>query len=273
MISAVEDLARLLSAGNVVVVSGAGLSTTAGLPDYRGNGGGETPSVTYDMFVSNPMWQRWVWQRNQETWRALDALAPTRGHLLLSSWERDGIITGTATQNVDGLHAKAGSVRVAEMHGSFTRVACIDCGEITSRRELDSRLRALNPYTVDDPQPGHAAVLAEADSGAAAASTFIVAPCATCGGTLKPDIVFFGETVQALDEAFEFADDAKTILVLGSSLLVMTGMWVVSRGLSSGAALAIVNAGPTQADRLADLRIDTPIDAVLAEADALLRGE
>lgn len=268
--TAINDLADLISEGDVVVVSGAGLSTGSGLPDYRGSGGSENPSVDYDMFVDSDIWQRWVWQRNQETWRALQDLTPTPGHQTLARWEREGIVTGTATQNIDGLHFKAGSTRVAEMHGSFTRVACIDCREVTSREELDPRLRELNPTTVDDPNPANAAILAEADLERAKRSTFQVAPCTSCGGILKPNIVFFGEGVQAMDEAFEYARDAKTILVAGSSLLVMTGMWVVTQGLSSGARLAIINRGPTQADRLADVRIDTGISEALEQVDELL---
>ncbi|MGO1460286.1 MAG: Sir2 family NAD-dependent protein deacetylase [Flaviflexus sp.] len=266
------DLAGLLSDGDVVVVSGAGLSTDSGLPDYRGSGGSEKPSVDYDMFVGLDMWQRWVWQRNQESWKALDTLPPTIGHRILADWERRGIVTGTATQNIDGMHFKAGSKKVAEMHGSFTRVTCIDCNQVTPRSDLDPRLRELNPLTVDDPNPANAAILAEADRASAEKSTFVPAPCANCGGILKPDIVFFGEGVQAIDQAFDYAREAKTILVLGSSLLVMTGMWVVTQGLSSGANLAIINRGPTQADRYADIRIDADISESLKALDGLLKS-
>ena len=265
-----EELARLIAQGDVVVVSGAGLSTGSGLPDYRGSGGSEKPSVDYGMFRNSLMWQRWVWQRNQESWRALDALPPTKGHEILADWERRGLIIGTATQNVDGLHFKAGSEKVAEMHGSFNRVACIDCHEITSREELDVRLSELNPDTIDDPDPAHVAILAEADRTRAETSTFTIAPCKTCGSTLKPDIVFFGEGVHDIEQAFDYARSAKTILVLGSSLLVLTGMWVVTQGLSSGASLAIINRGPTQADRLADIRLDADIDSTLTEIDRLI---
>lgn len=271
MTDPIHELADQLAEGDVVVVSGAGLSTDSGLPDYRGSGGSEKPSVDYDMFTDSEAWQRWVWQRNQETWRALQELAPTPGHRILARWEQEGIVTGTATQNIDGLHFKAGSAKVAEMHGSFTRVACINCGEVTDREDLDPRLRELNPATVDDPDPRNAAILAEADRESAARSTFNVAPCASCGGLLKPDIVFFGEGVQAMDEAFDYARDAKTILVVGSSLLVLTGMWVVTQGLSSGARLAIINRGPTEADRLADIRIDAGISETLSKVDDLLK--
>ena len=270
--TSIEELAHIISEGDVVVVSGAGLSTDSGLPDYRGSGGSSVPSVAYDMFAGSTMWQKWVWQRNQETWRALDRLEPTAGHRFLASWEKKGIVTGTATQNIDALHMKAGSVKVAEMHGSFTRVVCIDCREVTSRADLDRRLRELNPTIVDDGDPANAAILAEADRESAELSDFVVAPCLTCGGTLKPDIVFFGEGVQAMDEAFDYAREARTILVVGSSLLVLTGMWVVSQGLSSGARLAIINRGPTEADRLADIRIDGGISQTLSRVDSLLAG-
>lgn len=268
----VEDLTELIASGGVVAVTGAGLSTGAGLPDYRGSGGAEAPSVDYDMFISSPMWQRWVWQRNQESWKALEALPPSRGHEILAGWEREGIILGTATQNVDGLHFKAGSEKVAEMHGSFTRVVCLHCETITPRSELDARLRELNPNTKDDPDPKNVAILAEAQPEEAKRSTFKVAPCDRCGGPLKPDIVFFGDGVHAIDQAFDYAREARTLLVLGTSLKVMTGMWVVTQGLSSGADLAIINKGPTVADRMADIRLNSPIDSTLEAINQRLNG-
>lgn len=268
--SDLEELAELVAAGDVLAITGAGMSTDCGLPDYRGSGGGEAPSVDYDSFVYEPMWQRWVWQRNQETWQTLDSLTPSPAHMILAEWERRGLLTGIATQNIDGLHSKAGSRRVAEMHGSFRQVRCIDCDEVTPRSELDPRLRALNPDLAYDANPANAAILATADRQRAEASTFNLAPCATCGGVLKPDIVFFGESVQAIPEAFEMAREAKTTLVLGTSLLVLTGMWVLQEAWSNGSQLAIINRGPTQADRFADIRIEGGVSETLTAINSLL---
>lgn len=261
----------MIGAGNVLAVTGAGISTDSGLPDYRGSGGNEEPSVDYDMFCGDERWRRWVWQRNHETWRTLDNLEPTAGHRILAAWEREGHLLGIATQNIDGLHAKAGSEAV-EMHGSFRSVVCIDCDTAYPRADLDPLFTELNPGYEWDPDPAHAAILATANREMAEASTFIVPPCPTCGGILKPDIVFFGQAVQGMPEAFDLARKASSVLVLGSSLLVLTGMWVVTEAYTHGADLAIINRGPTQADRLAHLRFDTGISETLTKVDALLRG-
>lgn len=268
-----EELAKLVAAGDVLAITGAGMSTDCGLPDYRGSGGGESPSVDYDSFCYDRTWQRWVWQRNQETWQTLDSLTPSPAHMILADWEKRGLLCGIATQNIDGLHSKAGSQKVAEMHGSFRRVRCIDCDEVTSREELDVRLRALNPDLVYDPDPANAAILATADRAKAEQSTFEIAPCASCGGTLKPDIVFFGESVQAIPEAFDMAREAKTALVLGTSLIVLTGMWVLQEAWSTGSQLAIINRGPTQADRFADIRIEGGVSETLTAVNSLLNLE
>lgn len=266
----IEELAELISRGSVVAITGAGMSTDCGLPDYRGTGGGEKPSVDYDMFVSSPMWQRWVWQRNQETWKVLDSLSPSPAHHILKTWEDAGLLTGVATQNIDGLHTKAGSVNVAEMHGSFRHVVCIDCETRYPREHLDTILAALNPDLTYDTDPAHAAILASADLAEAERSTFNLASCEKCSGILKPDIVFFGEAVQAIPEAFDMAREAQTALVLGTSLAVLTGMWVLQEAWSNGANLAVVNRGPTAADRFADIRIEGGVSEVLTDVNRLL---
>ena len=265
----VAQVAEMVAGGKVLAVTGAGMSTDTGLPDYRGSGGSEDPSVDYDMFLADEMWRRWVWQRNHETWRTLDSLSPTSGHRILASWQERGLLAGIATQNIDGLHAKAGTEAV-EMHGSFRSVVCVDCESRFARERLEADMARLNPGYEWDPDPAHAAILATADREKAAASTFTVLPCPACGGILKPDIVFFGEAVHGIPEAFELARQAKTVLVLGSSLLVMTGMWVVTEAYTHGANLAIINRGPTQADYLAHVRIDAGISETLTEVDRLL---
>lgn len=266
----IAALADFLRGAKTVVITGAGVSTDAGLPDYRGAGGTEDPSIDYDMFLSSPSWRRWVWQRNQETWQALDALEPPKSQKILADWEERGLITGVATQNVDGLHEKAGTKNLAQMHGTFRRVVCLDCQERFVREDIDVLLRELNPDVNYDSNPAHAAILASADRAAAGTSTFKVAPCPKCQGVLKPDIVFFGEQVQDLDPAFEFARAADKILVLGTSLVVLTGLWVMQEAWSRGAQLAIVNRGPTQADGFAHLRLEGDVDDILTRVDQLL---
>lgn len=261
--STAHDLAEMIRGKSVVAITGAGISTDAGLPDYRGTGGGEKPSIDIDMFLADPRWQRWVWQRNQETWRAAAALTPTLGHEVLARWEAAGMLTGVATQNVDGLHTKAGSQRVAEMHGSFLNVVCLHCDEVFAREEIDPIVRSLNPGVIDDPDPANVAILAAAEPRAASRSQFTVPPCPECGGLLKPGVVFFGEGVAAVDTALDYAREADVALVVGTSLMVLTGMWVVREAWATGSELAVINRGPTQADGFADLRIEGGASEVL----------
>ncbi|MDY2941854.1 MAG: Sir2 family NAD-dependent protein deacetylase [Varibaculum sp.] len=276
----IDRAAELMRGARTVAITGAGISTDAGIPDYRGSGGGEKPSVTYPMFVSDPVWQRWVWQRNQETWEAMAAIRPTAGHLALARLEEAGLVNGVATQNIDDLHRRAGSRNCFELHGSFARVVCTDCGEVTQRERLAPRLARLNPNVVADPDPAHVAVLAEADRAAAERSRFVLAPCENCGGLLKPAVVFFEEALPsaAMDGAYALARQADVALVVGSSLLVMTGMYVVLEALhngrgadGAGAKLIVINRGPTQADQMANLKIEADSDKVLtALAEKLL---
>lgn len=269
-IEAAEQLAELMRGKRTLAITGAGVSTDSGLPDYRGQGTTEKPSIEYDMFVADPVWQRWVWQRNHETWRVLESLEPSGGHTALARLEQAGLVSGVATQNIDGLHTKAGSRNVWELHGSFARVRCLDCGRTIPREEYASDLDELNPawpqYNRDP------AVLATADRKAAEASNFRVAPCSVCGGLMKPAVVFFGEGLPAddMDAAMRAASDADVALVVGSSLVVNTGMWITRQAWAADSPLAIINYGPTAADGICDLRIDAGASETLEELAELL---
>ncbi|MDO5049160.1 MAG: Sir2 family NAD-dependent protein deacetylase [Actinomycetaceae bacterium] len=254
----VDELADLMRGKVTTIVAGAGMSTDAGIPDYRGSGSSGNPTVDFDLFMSHPKWQRWVWQRNQETWRTVAGLTPTAGHLAVAALQRAGLVNGIATQNVDGLDERAGIQRPALLHGTFDLVDCTTCGAQYSREEVDGWMRRLNPDLKDDPDPKNVAILAQVDEDGANSSTFEPAPCPRCGGVLKPNVVFFGEQLpmQEMDLAFAYADAADVILVVGSSLMVATGLWVVHQGLQHGAKLAVINRGPTQVDYNADVRIE-----------------
>ena len=268
-VEAAEELARAMRGRRTLAITGAGVSTDSGLPDYRGQGTTEKPSITYDMFVADPMWQRWVWQRNHETWRQFEALKPSGAHVAIARLEEAGAVTGVATQNIDGLHTKAGSRSVWELHGSFARVHCLDCGARFPRGEYAADLEALNPgWPQYDRDP---AVLATADRAEAEASTFRMAPCPVCGGLVKPDVVFFGESLPtSMGDAMGAARDCEVALVAGSSLVVSTGMWIVRQAYAAGATLAIINYGPTAADPLADIRIDAGVSPTLSALADLL---
>lgn len=270
---AAQELAELMRGKTTVAITGAGISTESGLPDYRGKGSTEEPSVYFDDFESDPVWRRWVWQRNTETWRAAAALEPNEGHIAIARLGKAGLINGIATQNVDNLHQKAGSRKIAELHGSFARVTCLGCGREFSRERVQELLDELNPNWPTDPDPAHAAILPSADRAAAEASAFKPADCPKCGGILKPSVVFFGESLpaEAMRQSFDWAGKADVALVVGTSLMVLTGMWVMGEALQHGAQCAIINLGPTQGDRYADLRIEGNAGPVLTHtADILL---
>lgn len=265
---AATEIAARMRGRRTLAITGAGVSTDSGLPDYRGTGGSGEPTVDFQMFTADPMWQRWVWQCNHETWKHFEKIEPSAGHQALADLEARGYITGIATQNIDGLHTKAGSRRVWELHGSFREVVCIDCGHRISRREYAIQLEHLNPGW---PEYDEATILAPVNHDAAAASTFRVAPCSTCGGLLKPAVVMFGEALpNSMDDAMAAARDCDVALVVGTSLLVSTGAWIVRQAWANGAETIIINRGPTAEDNLANYRTHSGASEVLTRVADLL---
>ncbi|MFI9433545.1 MULTISPECIES: NAD-dependent protein deacetylase [Streptosporangium] len=261
-------LAELLTAGEVVVLSGAGISTESGIPDYRGPSGSlkrRTP-MTYQAFVGDAAARRRYWARSYVGWRAMTRAAPNSGHHAVAHLQRRGLVAGVVTQNVDGLHQAGGARAVIELHGSLHHVVCLSCGDSTSREELDRRLTEANP------QFGARATAVNPDGdvelGDAEADAFQMVGCRACdGGVLKPDVVFFGETVpvERVRECFALVERARLLLVLGSSLTVLSGRRFVLHAAKLGIPVAIVNQGPTRGDRYATLAIDAPLSTVLPE--------
>ena len=256
----VEQLVAWLDrTGPVAVLSGAGLSTESGIPDYRGPTGAARPAtpMTYQVFTGSLQAQQRYWARSHLGWRTIARARPNAGHrsvaALAERW------TGVVTQNVDGLHGAAADV--VELHGNLDRVVCLRCGELSSREALDQRLREANPHW----SARVLAVRPDGDVELDDAAGFHVVACAVCAGTLKPDVVFFGETVPAerVARCFALVEGSAGLLVLGSSLTVMSGYRFVLRAARLGLALAIVNQGPTRGDDKADLRLDAPLGAVL----------
>lgn len=266
--------AQLMDGKKTIVVAGAGMSTDSGIPDYRGKGSTDIPTVDYDQFMSDPVWQRWVWYRNQQTWRTVDGLEPTDGHKAVAAMEKAGLINCIATQNVDGLDETAGCRNIQLLHGTFRTVTCTRCGEVFSREVIDKQLRKLNPDMEYDNDPAHVAILATADRAAAEKCEFVTAPCPTCGGIIKPSVVFFGEMLpgEAMEQSFDAARKADVALVVGTSLAVMTGLYVAREAWATGSKVIIINRGPTAADSIADIRIEGGAsEALTAIADELLQ--
>ncbi|OKI85164.1 NAD-dependent protein deacetylase [Micromonospora sp. CB01531] len=262
----IDVLAGLVGAGDVVVLSGAGLSTESGIPDYRGPSGAarrHTP-MTYQAFTGDPDARRRYWARSHLGWRLIARAAPNAGHRAVARLQDAGLVGGIITQNVDGLHTAAGSSGVVELHGRLDEVVCLDCGNLTSREELDRRLREANPGFAA--QVAHVNPDGDVDVPDGAVAGFRILDCGVCGtGMLKPDVVFFGETVPAsrVADCFALVERARALLVLGSSLTVMSGRRFVLRAAKLGIPVAIVNQGPTRGDGHAAVRVDRPLGEVL----------
>jgi NAD-dependent SIR2 family protein deacetylase len=263
-----EGLARigdLLVRGGVAVLSGAGLSTESGIPDYRGASGSlrrHTP-MTYQEFVSDEAGRRRYWARSHVGWRTIARAQPNAGHRAVQALRASGQVCAVITQNVDGLHHAAGTTDAVELHGGLDRVICLGCRQLSPREELDQRLHAANGRLEA------AGAMANPDGDVELApelvDAFRVVPCLACGGVLKPDVGFFGENVPRarVDHCFELVDTARALLVLGSSLTVMSGLRFVRRAAKAGLPVAIVNHGPTRGDEHASIRVDLPLGHAL----------
>ncbi|WP_225810676.1 NAD-dependent protein deacetylase [Streptomyces spinosus] len=260
-----EPVADALRAGGVLVLSGAGISTESGIPDYRGEGGSlsrHTP-MTYQEFTASAQARRRYWARSHLGWRTFGRARPNAGHLAVAAFGRHGLLTGVITQNVDSLHQAAGSEGVVELHGSLDRVVCLGCGAFSPRRELARRLEAANP----DFEPVAAGINPDGDADLTdeQVEDFRVLPCLICGGILKPDVVFFGEAVppRRVEHCRELVREATSLLVLGSSLTVMSGLRFVRQAAEAGKPVLIVNRDRTRGDRHALTRVALPLGATL----------
>ncbi|MFI6148563.1 NAD-dependent protein deacetylase [Streptomyces sp. NPDC051109] len=267
-----EPVAEALAAGGVLVVSGAGLSTESGIPDYRGKGGSlsrHTP-MTYQDFTASARARRRYWARSHLGWRTFGRALPNAGHLAVAAFARHGRLAGVITQNVDGLHQAAGSEGVVELHGSLARVVCLSCGAVSPRGELARRMEEANA--------GFAPVAAamnpdgDADLTDEQVGDFRVVPCAACGGVLKPDVVFFGESVPPgrVGHCRDLVGGATSLLVLGSSLTVMSGLRFVRQAAEAGKPVLIVNQDPTRGDRHAVARVALPLGRALTTVAEML---
>ncbi|MEU4474908.1 NAD-dependent protein deacetylase [Micromonospora sp. NPDC023888] len=271
MTESFEAVRALVADGGVVVLSGAGLSTESGIPDYRGPSGvarRHTP-MTFQAFTRDPLARRRYWARSHLGWRLIAGAAPNAGHRAVAGLQQAGLVDTVITQNVDGLHGAAGSTSVIELHGRLDEVICLDCGNLTSREELDRRLREANPDFVA--QVAAVNPDGDVDLPDEQVAAFRTVDCAICGtGMLKPDVVFFGETVppQRVARCFAAVERARSLLVLGSSLTVMSGRRFVIRAAKRGIPVAIVNQGPTRGDGHATVCVDAPLGALLPELAA-----
>ncbi|MFC7013860.1 NAD-dependent protein deacetylase [Streptomyces viridiviolaceus] len=260
-----EPVADALTTGGVLVLSGAGISTESGIPDYRGVGGSlsrHTP-MTYQDFTTSAQARRRYWARSHLGWRTFRRALPNAGHRAVAAFGRHGLLRGVITQNVDGLHQAAGSEGVVELHGSLDRVVCLSCGASSPRRELARRLQEANPGF--EPVAAGMNPDGDADLTDEQVGDFRVVPCTVCGGIVKPDVVFFGEAVPPgrVEHCRGLVREATSLLVLGSSLTVMSGLRFVRQAAEAGKPVLIVNRDPTRGDRHAVTRVALPLGTAL----------
>jgi NAD-dependent SIR2 family protein deacetylase len=262
---ALSAVADLVAGGDVMVLSGAGLSTESGIPDYRGPTGALRKSLpmTYQTFTRDSLARRRYWARSQLGWRVIARAEPNDGHRAVAALQGRGALSGVVTQNVDGLHQAGGAADVVELHGNLERVVCLGCFARTSRDDLDVRLREANASweaVATAVNPDGDVVLDDA-----AVAGFEVVDCLACGGILKPDVVFFGENVPPpkVAHCYDLVERSRSVLVLGSSLAVMSGLRFVKRAASLGRPVAIVNQGWTRGDEHATWKLHAPLGPTL----------
>lgn len=266
----IEDAVALVrSIDALAVLTGAGISTASGVPDYRGPTSQRATPMLYDEFVLDEANRRRYWARSFQGWAHMGLADPNAGHVALSRWERTATpcrISGVISQNVDGLHEAAGSSELVSLHGRVADVVCLACGDVSSRAELQRRLAELNPDVPDLDDVGHAELRPDGDAVVDEWHRFRLASCRRCGGVLKPDVVFFGEPVPAgrVRRAYEIVDAADALLVAGSSLTVMSGLRFARHAVKCGKPLVIVNHGATRADDIATIRLDADTSAALS---------
>jgi len=267
-----EVLARirdLLAGARFALLTGAGLSTDSGIPDYRGPESPPRSPMTYQEFVRDAANRRRYWARNHIGWSHMRHADPNQGHYSAAELERRGYLTGLITQNVDRLHQDAGSANVVDLHGRYDQVICLDCGRTYSRRLLAGVFEVLNPGFLERAAAtGLVEIAPDADATVedqSLISSFVVAVCPACGGTLKPDFVYFGENVpkDRVERSYAMVDQAAALVVAGSSLTVMSGLRFVRHAAKEGKPVVIINRGATRGDDKATIKLEAGVSEAL----------
>lgn len=264
----IEYVRERLAGKKLAVLTGAGMSTDSGIPDYRGQGKTRQHPMTFDVFMGSFEAQQRYWARSYVGWSRISNAKPNEGHFALAHAEQSGTVQHLITQNVDGLHSAAGSKQVFELHGRLDRVRCMGCGKVFARTDIDVMLQELNPNVVKDQK---IEFTPDGDAEIEATADFQIPYCPTCRGTLKPDVTFFGESVDAplVERCMAAVDAADALLVAGTSLQVNSGMRFVRRALKANHPVVIVNVGPTKADEFALAKIEANTSLALGR---LLNG-
>jgi len=263
----VGALASLLRGRRIVVLTGAGCSTESGIPDYRGPGtrARARNPIQHMEFLGRPEVRARYWARSLIGWPRFSQARPNEAHHALAALERDGHVLGLITQNVDRLHHAAGSARIIELHGALAEVRCLSCGQREPRAQLQERLLALNPGFIE--QQVELRPDGDAELPLDAVRSFRIADCTSCGGAMKPDVVFFGDNVPrpTVDAAFAMLEEGDALLVVGSSLAVFSGYRFVLRAAERHMPIAMINIGESRGEELADVRVEARAGEVLPQ--------
>jgi NAD-dependent SIR2 family protein deacetylase len=253
---------------NITVLSGAGCSTASGIPDYRDDDGNwkNAKPVQFSDFVSSGKVRKRYWARSFAGWQRIASAEPNAAHAALADLERSGYVHSLITQNVDNLHRRAGSESVIDLHGVLEKIRCLGCDAISNRSDWQARLAERNPdwdAEVSTFTPDGDAVLTELDD--LALSNFNVPDCPRCGGTVKPNVVFFGEPVpsQRVNIATKKLHQSEALLVVGSSLMVFSGYRFARLAHEAGIPVVIINRGRTRADDIATQKLSRDCAQVL----------
>jgi len=258
----VQQAVELLRGRTVAVLTGAGVSTDSGIPDYRGEGAPVRTPMTFDHFIADENGRRRYWAGSHLGWRHFSAAQPNAGHRALAQLEIAGVVNGIITQNVDGLHLRAGSRRVVDIHGSMDRVRCLHCGQTFARADIAERMARENPW-LDAPEGVE--LNPDGDVTVEDSERMIVPSCTVCGGILKPEVVFFGEfvPVEKFDEARALVRGADALVIAGSSLAVNSGIRLLDQATKRKMPVVIINRGVTKGDPRASLKIEAGTSEVL----------
>jgi len=265
----IDEAVSILRGRSAAVLTGAGVSTDSGIPDYRGVGAPKQHPMSFSDFLQSHRHRQRYWLGSHMGWSRFAAAEPNRGHEAIASAEEASLFSGVVTQNVDALHHKAGSLRVIDLHGRLDKVRCIHCGQSFSRQSIAHTIDLLNPWLEKRDISGH--IKPDGDVDVAVTAEFVVPSCDMCDGVLKPEVIFFGEFVPTgvFDQAASLIARSEALIIAGSSLVVNTGMRLVNLAHRKKIPIVIINRGPTKADRVATVRIEAGTSETL---DALVGG-
>lgn len=258
-----DQLAALMRDKQTVVLTGAGISTDSGIPDYRGAGAPVRTPMTVQDFLGDEKRRKRYWAGSHRGWRHFGSAQPNPGHLTLARLEAAGTVSGVVTQNVDGLHTRAGTRKVVELHGAMDTVSCLDCGQVYARQAVAEQLERANPWLA---QPDAVQIAPDGDAEVEEIEGFVLPVCTVCGGALRPDVVFFGELVPPMKfaQASDLVARSELMLIVGSSLAVNSGIRLMEQARRRRLPIVVVNRGTTKGDRRAAHKLDAGASETLA---------